>query len=176
MPKVRIPSVEDLLHQPLGEVERQLIRSARRMTARDRMGLQFHVEKAFCRSCFEGDLERVSYFVEGLPPALAGISDQILQKGFGLAWAAYGDQHHIIEYICQRLDDEILFGNDYRHALDAVTPVGELTVGQDQWQPDCALVTVCKVASERNSPALINILEPFVDRALDRHICYQIQQ
>lgn len=176
MSRLRIPSVEDLLHLPLGETERQLIRLSRRMTERDRLGLQFHVEKAFCRSCFEGDLERVSYFLEGLPPPLADMSVEFLHKGFGIAWAAYGDQRHVIEYICQRLDDEMLLGNDYLHALDAVTQVGQDTAGQGQWQPDCALATVCKVAWERNSPTLIDILEPFVDRALDRHISYQIQQ
>ena len=176
MSQVKLPSVDDLVSLPLGEIERQLIRLSRRMTVRDSLCLQFRVEKAFCRFCFEGDLERVSYFLDGLPAPLVSLSGKLLQKGFGLAWAAYGDQHRVIEYICQKLDDESLLGNDYRHALEAVTPVPGILDGHNQWQPDCAITTVCKVAFERNRPALINILEPFVDRALDRQISYQIHQ
>lgn len=176
MPQIKLPSVEDLVSLPLGEIERQLVRLSRRVTARDRCGLQFRVEKAFCRLCFEGDLERVSYFLDRLPAPLAFLSGELLQKGFGLAWAAYGDQHQIIQYICQKLDDELLLGNDYRHALEVVTPEGEVPDEQNPWQPDCAVTTVCKVASERNRPALVHVLEPFVDRALDRQISYQIHQ
>jgi len=178
VPQVRIPSVEDLVGLPPGEVERQLIRLSRRMTARDALCLQFRVEKAFCRLCFEGDLERVSYFLDGLPASLAPLSGQLLEKSFGIgiAWAAYGDQHHVIEYICQNLDDEALLGNDFHHALDVLTPVGEALSGPGPWAPDGAVAAVCKVASERNCPELMDVLEPFVDRALDRQISHQVQQ
>ncbi len=174
MPQAKVPSVDDLVRLPLGEIERQLIRLSRRMSDRERLCLQFRVEKAFRRVCYLGDLGRVSYFLDGLPASLAFLSGQLLEKGFGVAWAAYGDQHHVIGYICQKLDDEALLGNDYGQALDAVTPVGD--TGSGHWQPDCALAAVCKVASERNRPALLGVLEPFVDRALDRQIRYQIQQ
>ncbi|KPQ29173.1 MAG: hypothetical protein HLUCCX14_07805 [Marinobacter excellens HL-55] len=180
----KVPSVENLLVEPIASLPKLLSQSLVDISRNARSALELNLQRAYRKACYEGDLARVDFFVFGMREHLPCLASKLLSDKKAVSWAAFGNQPEVIRLICSNQNDSDFFGYDYDLALALFTLAREQN-GSDRlstvllnYGPDDAfsssLSVICQAVKQSGDTELIRVLEPLLAAAIDRQISQQI--
>lgn len=182
----KVPSVDDLLVEPVASLPNLLSQSLVDSSQAARRALGLNLQRAYRKACYQGDLARVDYFVSGMREHFPGEASQLLSDKKAISWAAYGKQVEVVRLICSKQNDADFFGYDYDLALALFTLASEqkhrallfdtlLDYGPDD-AFSSSLSVVCQAVKQSGETEFVRVLEPFLGAAIDRQVSRQIME
>ncbi|MGP9833610.1 hypothetical protein [Marinobacter sp. NSM] len=186
MVTAKVPTVENLLAEPIASLPQLLSQSLVDISRAARGSLELNLERAYRRACFDGDLARVDFFISGMREQLPYMASKLLSDKKAVSWAASGNQCEVIRLICSYQADSDFFGYDYDLALALFTLAHEqresdrLFATLLNYGPDDAfsssLSVVCHAVKQSGDAECVRVLEPYLGAAIDRQISRQIMR
>lgn len=133
---------------------------------------QRQAKQTFCQACFDGDKDKVLFFLDGLPKFFAWLSKECANDANGVSWACYGKQIEIVRLISERQDPETFIGFDFDVALEILNQARDedaplAPIAYDQWHGHSTAEAIHKVAIRENDKDLLRAIADVLERNLD---------
>lgn len=186
MSALKVPSVNELLVEPVSSLPNLLSQSLVVISEAARRSLSLNLQRAYRKACYKGDIARVDFFLSGLRESLPCEASKLLSDKKAISWAAYGKQAEVVRLICSKQSDADFFGYDYDLALALFTLASEhndrdllfdtlLDYGPDD-AFSSSLSVVCQAVKQSGETEFVRVLEPFLGAAIDRQVSQQIME
>lgn len=133
---------------------------------------QRDAKQAFCQACYEGDIKKIVYFLDGLPSYFSWFSKDCLTDYRGISWACFGKQFEAIRLLASRQCPEVFLGYDFDVALEVLHQARDESallrdIEYDEWHGQSTVETVHNVAVRENDKRLIAVIADFIEENLD---------
>lgn len=134
---------------------------------------QRNAKQVFCQACYEGDIEKIMYFLDGLPTYFDWLSRDCLNDYKGISWACFGKQFDVIQLLALRQGPDVFLGFDFDVALEVLHQARDehaplQHIAFDEWHGRSTVEAVHKVAVRENDRRLIVSIADVIEENLDR--------
>lgn len=134
---------------------------------------QRNAKQAFCQACYEGNMEKIVYFLDELPPYFEWLSRDCLNDYKGISWACFGKQFDVIQLLATRQGPDVFLGFDFDVALEVLNQARDENaplhhIAFDEWHGRSTVEAVHKVAVRENDRRLIVTIADVIEDNLDR--------
>jgi len=134
---------------------------------------QRRAKQTFCQACFDGDVDKVLFFLDGLPEFFTWLSKECANDANAVSWACYGKQTQIVRLISERQDPETFIGFDFDVALEILDQARDdeaplKPIDYDQWHGRSTAEAIHKVAIRENDKSLLRVVADVLEKNLDK--------